>query len=63
MLRRSLAKAEAYLWSLVYEYRCAADWGADTGRIITLRINKWTKAIKVVEETVINGRSVSYRAA
>ncbi len=63
MLRRYIGKVQTYLWSLLYEYRCAADWGTDTGLILTLRMNKWTKTVKVIDRTVINEARASYRTA
>ncbi len=63
MFRRLRGNAKTFLWSLFYEYRCAADWGAETGLILTLRMNKWTKAMKVVNRTVIDEARASYRPA
>lgn len=60
-LRHYKEKARAFFWSLMYEYKCAADWGADTGRVLKLRINKWTGDIKVIEETIIRDAGITYR--
>jgi hypothetical protein len=39
--------------SLVYEYRVKADWGKEQSFIVKMRINRFTKSITILDETVI----------
>ena len=64
MFTRYIGNFKGYCWSLIYEHRCVADWGTASSQVRTLRINKWTRATKVIDTTVIKGvRSAAYRVA
>jgi hypothetical protein len=55
MHRQINEKLRLWLRSLVYEYQIRADWGKEQSSIIKMRINRWTRQITILEETVIQG--------
>ena len=61
MLRHYTEGFKTFLWSRMYEYRCAAEWGVEQSYIIKMRVNKWTRAITIIEKTVIINAGISYR--
>jgi hypothetical protein len=54
-VERVVTRPACFLSSLLFEYRCAARWSANQGYITTMKVNKLTGTITVINRKAVSG--------